>query len=97
MSGDTGEGAGQLLDSEGLALLGSDATDVDGAAVLLHLPDEFEVIERLEEVLVVDFELTVLQSLIGDPGVLIIVGDLVGVRIEPAIGGNQSVAVEVMV
>ena len=91
------EHIGQRLVGKGLALLGRDAADVDGAAVLAHFPYELEVVERLEEVLVVDFKLAILQPLIGNPGVLIVVAHLVGMGIESAIGSNEAVAVEVMI
>ena len=60
-------------------------------------PLELEVVERLEEVLVVHLKRTVLQSLVGDPDVLIVVTHLMGMGIQSAVGGDDTVAVEVMV
>ena len=44
----------QLLVSNELALLRLNAVDADGAAVLLHLPNQLHIVNGLEEVLVVD-------------------------------------------
>ena len=80
-----------------LALLGSDARDIDGATMTADGPNEFEVVEALEEVLVIDLKLAFLQIFLGDPYILVIVAHLVSMWIETTIGGNDTIAVEVVV
>ena len=60
-------------------------------------PLELEIVERLEEVLIIDLNLTVLQTLIGHPNALIIITHLIGMRIQATVGSNDTVAVEVIV
>ena len=60
-------------------------------------PFKLQVVEGLEEVLVVDLELTSLEVNVLHPHVLIVVTHLVGMRIETAVGGDDAVAVEVIV
>ena len=93
----TGDGLLQCLVGDELALLRGDAVDGDGAAVLADSPHEFQIVERLEEVLVVDLDGAILQPLVGNPGILVIILHLVGMGIEPAVRGDDAVAVEVVV
>ena len=93
----TGDGLLQRLVGDELALLRGDAVDGDGAAVLADSPHEFQIVERLEEVLVVDLDGTVLQPLVGNPGILVIILHLVGMGIETAVGGDDTITVEVVV
>ena len=60
-------------------------------------PLQFQVVECLEEVLVVDLHLAILQSLVCYPHVLIIVAHLVGMWVQPAVRGDDAVTVEVIV
>ena len=60
-------------------------------------PDEFEVVEALEEVFVIDLKLAFLQILLGDPYILVVVAHLVGMGIEATIGGDDTIAIEVVV
>ena len=60
-------------------------------------PLEFEVVEGLEEVLVVDLNLAVLQPLVRNPDILIIVAHLIGMGIQTTVWGDDAVAVEVVV
>ena len=93
---------GNAIDSDGATMteghaLGTVAIVMMTCRGASDKPLEFEVVEGLEEVLVVDLDLTVLQALVGDPHVLIVVAHLVGMGIETAIGGDDTVAVEVVV
>ena len=56
-----------------------------------------KVVEGLEEVLVVHLYLTLLQVYIFEPHVLVVILHLIGVWIQAAVGGNDTVAVEVVV
>ena len=60
-------------------------------------PLELEIIESLEEVLVVDFYLTFLESLIRYPYVLIVITYLVGMRIQTTVRSDDTITVEVIV
>ena len=60
-------------------------------------PLELEVVEGLEEVLVVDLDLTFLQALVGNPHVLIVVAHLVGMGIQTAVRSDDTITVEVVV
>ena len=60
-------------------------------------PDEFEVVDVLEEVFVIDLKLAFLQIFLGDPYILVVVAHLVGMGIEATIGGDNTIAVEVVV
>ena len=60
-------------------------------------PLQFHIVEGLEEVLVVNLKLTSLQIHILYPDVLIVVAHLIGMGIQPAVWGDDTVAVEVIV
>ena len=60
-------------------------------------PLELKVVERLEEVLIVNLNLSFFQTFIGHPDILIIIAYLVGMRIQTTVGGDDTVAVEVIV
>ena len=60
-------------------------------------PLQLQVIERLEEVLIVNLEATLLESFVRHPHVLVVVAHLVGVGVQSAVRSNDAVAVEVMV
>ena len=64
-----------------------------------ELPDELIVVERAEEVLVVDLDGLRLSKLALRlcPDVLVLVGHLIGVRVQLAVGTDDAVAVEVVV
>ena len=62
-----------------------------------HEPFQLDIVEGLEEILVIHLELTLLQALVGDPDVLIVVTYLVGMGVETTVGGDDAVAVEVIV
>ena len=63
----------------------------------LQRPLQFHVVERLEEVLIVNFHLAGLQILGRSPDVLVVVTHFVGMRIRFAVGIDDTVAVEIMV
>ena len=87
----------QLLVGNEFLLLRSYAADINGAAVLLHLPHQLHVVQRLEEVLVIHLDASILQSLVRNPNALVVVAHLVGMRIQPAVRSYDAVAVEVVV
>ena len=62
-----------------------------------YKPLQLKVVESLEEVLVVNLELTVLQSLVLNPYVLVVVLYLVSMWVQTAVGSNDTITVKVMV
>ena len=62
-----------------------------------YKPLQLKVVECLEEVLVVNLELAVLQSLVLYPYVLVVVLHLVSMWVQTAVGGNDTVTVKVVV
>ena len=66
-------------------------------AVALHLHSQLQILDRLEEVLVIDLYLAIFQSLVRNPQVLVVVLHLIGMRIQPAVRSDDAVAVEVVV
>ena len=91
-----------LCKLKGLALLWQHLVDdeLNGftlGAVVLHYRRQLQILDGLEEVFIVHLELTFLQSLIGNPQVLIIILHLVGMRVQATIRSNDTIAVEVVV
>ena len=60
-------------------------------------PLQLHVVESLEEVLVVNLKASFLQALISNPCILVVVTYLVGMRVQTAIGGDDTVTVKVVV
>ena len=71
----------QLLVHILLSLLGCQATKVDGTAMFLDTPSELEAIKRQEEMFVIYFHPSVLQSLVVYPHVLVPVLHFICMRI----------------
>ena len=60
-------------------------------------PLQFHVVERLEEVLVVNLKASFFQSLIRNPCILVVVAYLVGMWVQSAVGCDNTVTVKVVV
>ena len=60
-------------------------------------PLQLQVVKILEEVLVIDFDASVLEALITNPHILIVVLHLIGMWIQSAVRSYDAVAVEVVV
>ena len=66
-------------------------------ACTTNKPLQLQVVECLKEILVVNLKASFFQSLISNPCVLIVVAHLIGMRVQSAVGCDDTITVKVVV